>query len=150
MYKTRKRVVLISINVLTILCFIAACLMLLPQRTGESFSWITLLVAFIVFFATVFWGNRFRSFFLAKLRKDTLETGETVILNIPALTEETTPAKEPVDAITTSAENDSPHKQEEAVQKKTLNVPVIISIVAVLLIAGGVGIKKGMGKREGK
>ena len=81
MYKTRKRVVLISINVLTILCFIAACLMLLPQRTGESFSWITLLVAFIVFFATVFWGNRFRSFFLAKVRKDTLETGETVILN---------------------------------------------------------------------
>ena len=81
MYKTRKRAVLISINVLTILCFIGACLLLLPQKTTEGFSWITLLVAFIVFFATVFWGNRFRSFLMAKVRKDTLETGETVILN---------------------------------------------------------------------
>ena len=81
MYKTRKRAVLISINVLTIICFIAACLQLLPQKTSEGFSWITLLVAFLVFFATVFWGNRFRSILLAKVRKDTLETGETVILN---------------------------------------------------------------------
>ena len=81
MYKTRKRAVLISINVLTILCFIGACLLLLPQKTSEGISWVTLLVAFIVFFATVFWGNRLRSFLMAKVRKDTLETGETVILN---------------------------------------------------------------------
>ena len=81
MYKTRKRAVLISINIVTIICFIAACLLLLPQKSKEGISWITMLVTSIVFLCTVFWGNRFRTFFLAKVRKDTLETGETVILN---------------------------------------------------------------------
>ena len=81
MYKTRKRAVLISINVLTIVCYIAACLMLLPQRSSEKYSWITLIVASIVFFAATFWGNRLRSYLMAKVRRDTLETGETVILN---------------------------------------------------------------------
>ena len=81
MYRTRKRVVLISINVITIIGFIMACLLLLPQKTDERFSMNTFLVAFIVFFAAVFWGNRFRSYLMAKVRRDTLETGETVILN---------------------------------------------------------------------
>ena len=81
MYKTRKRAVLITINLLTIVCFIIACLLLLPVKQPETYSYITLLVAFIVFFAATFWGNRLRSFLMAKVRKDTLETGETVILN---------------------------------------------------------------------
>ena len=81
MYKTRKRAVIISINVLTVVCFIAACLLLLPVKETEGNSIVTLVVTFIVFFAAVFWGNKFRSYLMARVRKETLESGETVILN---------------------------------------------------------------------
>ena len=81
MYKTRKIAVIITINVLTVVCFIWACLLLLPIKKVEGYSAITLIVTFIVFFAAVFWGNRFRSYLLSRVRKETLESGETVILN---------------------------------------------------------------------
>src|SRR5574344_1802302 len=82
MYRTRKRVVLISINVITIIGFIMACLLLLPQKTDERFSMNTFLVAFIVFFVAVFWGNRFRSYFMAKVRRDSLDDFYVVIGDI--------------------------------------------------------------------
>ena len=81
MYKSQKIIVLVSVNVFAIASFILICLFLLPKKDSSSFSIYTFLVTVIIFLAVVFWGNRIRAYLISYVRKHTLESGETVILN---------------------------------------------------------------------
>lgn len=81
MYKTRKKVVLVSVNIAAIICFLLVCLFLLPTKNSSQSSNVTFVVAFSVFLLVSFCANKTRAYFLAKVRRDTLESGETVILN---------------------------------------------------------------------
>ena len=81
MYKARKNVVLTLVNLFAVIFYIVIGIFLLPVRTDSKLSFYTLIVAFIVFLVIVFWANKIRSLLLAKVKKDTLESGETVILN---------------------------------------------------------------------
>ena len=82
MYKTRKRISVIVINILIIIAYICLMLALLPERDSSNTSILpTALVASVSFIMLVFGGNAVRQFVLTKVRKDTLESGETEILN---------------------------------------------------------------------
>lgn len=81
MYKTRKKVVLIAVNVVTILLFVTLSLFLIPPKTKNTFSIYSFLTVGLVFVVVSFLGNRIKTVLLGKVRKDTLESGETVILN---------------------------------------------------------------------
>ena len=78
MYKTRKKVVLIGIYVLAIVLFLFVCFSLLPQRNTDNYANVTFVVVFAIFVGITFWANRTRHFLLARVRKETLESGETV------------------------------------------------------------------------
>lgn len=81
MYKTRKKVVLISVYLLAIALFLFVCFSLLPVKAGEGYSNVTFVVAFLIFIVVSFWANKTRQFLLNRVRHDTLESGETVIIN---------------------------------------------------------------------
>jgi len=81
MYKTRKKVALIGINVLSIILVILVTLFLLPSRRNSDVSIYTFVVASVVILAVLFWGNRIKNHFINKIRKSTLEAGETVLIN---------------------------------------------------------------------
>ena len=52
MYKTRKRIVIIGVNIVTIVHFIIICLILLPERRDSSFSEVTFLVCFVFHYSS--------------------------------------------------------------------------------------------------
>ena len=81
MYKTRKRIVLVGMNIFSILFFVGITLFLLPEKTTASLSTVSFVVTVMVFLIAIFWGNRMRMTLMNKVRKDTLESGETVIIN---------------------------------------------------------------------
>ena len=81
MYRTRKKIALIGINILSIIIVILVTLFLLPARKNSDASIYTFVVTSVIMLAVLFWGNRIKNFFLNKIRKDTLESGETVIIN---------------------------------------------------------------------
>lgn len=81
MYKTRKKIVLTSVYILSVIFFIFICLALLPTKTAAVLPKVSFTITALVFLVITFWGNRIRAWLLAKVRHDTLETGETVILN---------------------------------------------------------------------
>ncbi len=81
MYKTRKKIVLVSVNLIAVIAFIVICLLLLPTKESAEILPVTFVVTFILFVIIIFWTNKVQSFLLAKVRKDTLESGETVIIN---------------------------------------------------------------------
>lgn len=82
MYKTRKRISLIVINIVVIILYIILMLTLLPKGDSSKYGFVaTALVASVFFIMLAFAANAVRQFVLAKVRKDTLETGETEILN---------------------------------------------------------------------
>ena len=81
MYKTRKNVVLISVTVVSIICFLLMSLSLLPVRNSIEMPVVTGVVVMLVFATIIFWSNRVRNVLLTRVRKDTLESGETVIIN---------------------------------------------------------------------
>ena len=81
MYKTRKRIVLVGMNIFSILFFVGITLFLLPEKTTASHSTVSFVVTVMVFLIAIFWGNRMRMTLMNKVRKDTLESGETVIIN---------------------------------------------------------------------
>ena len=81
MYKTRKKLVLIGMNIFSIIFFVGISLFLLPEKTTPTHSTVSFVVTVMVFLIAVFWGNRIRTTLMVKVRKDTLESGETVIIN---------------------------------------------------------------------
>jgi len=81
MYKTRRKAVLIAVNVLTIVFFILITLFLLPVKNDKAKSIYSFVVPAMIFVIMVFWANRIKYFILERVRHNTLETGETVLLN---------------------------------------------------------------------
>lgn len=81
MYKSRKRVALILINIFSIAAVIFVTIFLLPTRKSLALSIYTGIVAAVIFLSIFFWGSKIKGFFLNKIRKQTLESGETVLLN---------------------------------------------------------------------
>ena len=81
MYKTRKKIALIAINVLSIIFVSAITILLIPARRSSDPSLYTLIVAGVVILATLFWGNRIKNYAISKIKSKTIETGETVLLN---------------------------------------------------------------------
>ncbi len=81
MYKTRKKIALIAINVLSIIFVSTITILLIPVRRSSDPSLYTLIVAGVVILATLFWGNRIKNYAISKIKSKTIETGETVLLN---------------------------------------------------------------------
>lgn len=81
MYKTRKKIALIGINVVSIILVILLTIFMLPSKKNMDVSIYTFVVASVIILSVLFWGNRVKNFFLAKIRKSTLESGETVLIN---------------------------------------------------------------------
>lgn len=81
MYKTRKKIALIGINILSIIIIVLVSLFLLPARKNSDVSIYTFVVASVIILAVLFWGNKIKNYFLNKIRKETLESGETVLIN---------------------------------------------------------------------
>lgn len=81
MYKTQKKIALIGINVISIILVIFVTIFLLPARKSQSVSIYTFVVASVIVLSVLFWGFKIKSFFVNRIRKNTLEAGETVIIN---------------------------------------------------------------------
>lgn len=81
MYKSRKRVALILINIFSIAAVIFVTIFLLPTRKSSALSIYTGIVAAVIFLSIFFWGSKIKGFFINRIRKQTLESGETVLLN---------------------------------------------------------------------
>lgn len=81
MYKSRRRLALILINIFSIIAVIFMSIFLLPTRKTVVISIYTGLVTATVFLSVIFWGIKIKGYFLSKIRKETIESGETVLLN---------------------------------------------------------------------
>ena len=81
MYKTQKIITLTAIYVLSTLFFIGIAIFLLPEKTAETHSIVSFVITGLVFLGSVFMGNKLRISLLLWVRKNTLESGETVLLN---------------------------------------------------------------------
>ena len=81
MYKTQKKIVVISMNVIVMLAFIALVLLLIPARQSSEMSIYSFLAVAIVFFSVISLGIRMKSLWISLVRKKNLESGETTILN---------------------------------------------------------------------
>jgi serine phosphatase RsbU (regulator of sigma subunit) len=80
MYKTRKKILTISVYTLAVVLFIGFAILLIPEKQTEQPSIYSLLAVAVFFCAIVFLTVRAKASLLAKVRHDTLEKGETVIL----------------------------------------------------------------------
>ena len=80
MYKTRKKIVTISVYTLAVISFIGFALFLIPEKSTETPSLYSLLVVAAFFCAIIFLAVRLKTTVIAKVRHDTLEKGETMIL----------------------------------------------------------------------
>ncbi len=81
MYKTRKRLSLIAENILIIIVYALLIIALLPDRDSKNGLVSSFLVASVFFVIIAYAANMLRQFILNKVRKTTLEAGETLILN---------------------------------------------------------------------
>ena len=80
MYKTRKKILTISVYTLAVVLFIGFGILLVPEKQTEDPSIYSLLSVAAFFCAIVFLFVRLKASLLSKVRHDTLEKGETVIL----------------------------------------------------------------------
>ena len=80
MYKTRKKIVTISVYALAVIFFIGFALFLIPEKSSELPSFYSLLIISVFFCSIIFLAVRVKSSLIAKVRHDTLEKGETMIL----------------------------------------------------------------------
>ena len=80
MYKTRKKIVTIAVLALSVIFFVIFGLLLLPVRVGAAYSIYTGIVITGLFVAVLFISNILRSTLIAKVHYDTLETGETTVI----------------------------------------------------------------------
>ena len=80
MYKTQRKLVIVSVNILAVLLFACLVVFLIPIKSQKSFSVYTLLVVFVVFLAVLFLCNKLKSVLLKYVRKRNLEAGETLLL----------------------------------------------------------------------
>ena len=80
MYKTRKKIVTIGVYALSVILFIGFALFLIPEKSEDIPSFFSLLIVSVFFCAVIFLAIRARATLISKVRHDTLEKGETVIL----------------------------------------------------------------------
>ena len=80
MYKVKKRVVLLIVDILAVCSFIVASVFLLPKRVYSDNPVYSFLGTVLIFLGVVFLVNRIRTYLLAKVKKSTLESGETLII----------------------------------------------------------------------
>ncbi|MCQ2574034.1 MAG: SpoIIE family protein phosphatase [Treponema sp.] len=80
MYKTRKRLSLLAVNILVIFLYVVMVLTLLPGKTSEAGIFGICLVGSVFFIIVTYAANVLRQYVLGKVRKQTIESGETLIL----------------------------------------------------------------------
>ncbi len=80
MYRAQKKIVLVGVNIIVILLFIALGLLLLPMKSQGEYSVFTFLSVAVIFVAILFFGTKVKSYLLGIVRKNTLESGENLIL----------------------------------------------------------------------
>ena len=80
MYKTRKKIVTISVYTLAVIAFIGFSLFLIPEKSTEKPSFYSLLIVAAFFCAIVFLSVRLKTSLVAKVFHDTMEKGETMII----------------------------------------------------------------------
>ena len=81
MYRTRKKIALVFTNSIAIIMFLILTTALVPIKAEKGISFTNFLLITVIFITTVFICNKARSFFYKKIKYDTLESGETVIIN---------------------------------------------------------------------
>ncbi|MCQ2590706.1 MAG: SpoIIE family protein phosphatase [Treponema sp.] len=81
MYNTRKRIVSIGIFVLSIVIFVFLALALMPERLSEDqMSVFTGLIVCALFVSVTFLLNKLKEVVMVKVHHDSLESGETVVI----------------------------------------------------------------------
>jgi len=81
MYKTKKTVVLIGVYLLAILLFVVLNLTLSPITNTRNSSVFVFIITFILFMVVMFVANHLYLHLVNIVRKKTIESGETVIIN---------------------------------------------------------------------
>ena len=81
MYKARKKIVLVLVDVFAAVAYVITTLLLLPKLGYFDKPIYTFIVATVLFMGIAFLFNRVRHYLLGQVKKDTLESGETVLLN---------------------------------------------------------------------
>ena len=80
MYKTREKFISIGIYVLAVILFIGFSLFLIPAKVNEEYSIYSFLIIAAIFFAIILLCTRIRSILLKLAKRDTIDTGETLII----------------------------------------------------------------------
>lgn len=80
MYRTKKRLVSIGVYFVSVILFIALALLLIPLKQNNLFSIYSVLVIAVVYIGIIFLAKKVEDVLLEKVRYDSLESGETVIL----------------------------------------------------------------------
>jgi serine phosphatase RsbU (regulator of sigma subunit) len=81
MFKTQKKIIRIVSNVLAIVCYVVLTLLLLPLKKDGGYSIYSFIVPSFLFLVIIIWVNRVINSLIARSRHNTLESGETVLLN---------------------------------------------------------------------
>lgn len=81
MYKTRKSIVSVTLYILAIVLYVFILLNLLPEKNGSEKAYILFIIPALIFTVVTIWLQRIKHFCIKRVRKDTIESGETMILN---------------------------------------------------------------------
>ena len=80
MYKTRKKIVNIGILLTAVVLFILLSMFLIPRRDASVPSIYTAGICAGIFVAIIFFCNRLKTHLMKKIRFQTLESGETLVI----------------------------------------------------------------------
>ncbi len=80
MYKTRRKIVTIFVYIFAVILFIGFSLFLIPAKTDSNPSVYSLLAVVVFFWAVIFLSLKLKGALVSRVRHDTLEKGETVII----------------------------------------------------------------------
>ncbi|MCI5606668.1 MAG: PP2C family protein-serine/threonine phosphatase [Treponema sp.] len=81
MYKTRKKIILICVNVVAILLLLFLTVLLLPVKTTSGKYIYSFLLPAVLFIIVGVCGNQCKNKLINSAKKHTLESGETVLIN---------------------------------------------------------------------
>ena len=81
MYRTRKKIIISSVYVLSVFLFVILSIALTPLTLSNNANFYIFLITAILFLAIIFCANKVLNYSLRFARKHTIETGETTILN---------------------------------------------------------------------
>ena len=81
MYRTRKKIIISSVYVLSVFLFVILSIALTPLTLSNNANFYIFLITAILFLAIIFCANKVLNYSLRFARRHTIETGETTILN---------------------------------------------------------------------